>query len=153
MYNSFTVDGSTFNNAFGITELPGGQTNAQPISLDAIEQLQVNLAPYDVKLSGFTGAGINAVTRGGTNEFAGSVYTFIRSKGLTGNKVDGQTVLKDDFKQNQYGFRVGGPIIKNKLFFFISGEMERQTAPASNFRANRDPNAKSVNDVPRAWLS
>ncbi len=148
LYNSFTIDGSTFNNAFGITELPGGQTNAQPISLDAIEQLQVNLAPYDVKLSGFTGAGINAVTRGGTNEFSGSVYTFIRSKGLTGNKVDGAKVLKDDFKQNQYGFRVGGPIIKNKLFFFISGELERQTSPASNFRANRDTSAKSVNDVP-----
>lgn len=136
LYNSFTVDGSLFSNAFGITDLPGGGANAQPISLDAIDQLQVNLAPYDVKLSGFTGAGINAVTKGGTNEISGSVYTFIRSNSLTGGKVKGQSVTKDDFNQTQVGFRIGGPIIKNKLFFFINGEMERQDAPASTLVAN-----------------
>lgn len=148
LYNSFTIDGSTFNNAFGLSELPGGQTNAQPISLDAIEQLQINLAPYDVKLSGFTGAGINAVTRGGTNEVSASVYTFVRSKGLTGKKVEGNEVVRNDFKQNQYGFRVGGPLIKNKLFFFVNAEMERQTTPSSTWRANRDTSIKEARLLP-----
>ena len=140
LYNRFTVDGSTFNNAFGLSDLPGGQTNAQPISLDAIDQIQVNLAPYDVKLSGFTGANINAVTRSGTNEFSGSVYTFRKSKSLTGKKIRGVEVAQNDYDLKQYGFRFGGPIIKNKLFFFINGELERQTSPGSTWLASKDGN-------------
>ncbi|MDQ0107096.1 hypothetical protein J2T02_002213 [Chitinophaga terrae (ex Kim and Jung 2007)] len=136
LFNTFTVDGSLFNNAFGLTDLPGGQTNSQPISLDAIDQIQVNLAPYDVKQSGFTGAAINAVTKSGTNEFSGSVYTFLRSNDLTGKKVKGVDVSNDVYNLKQYGFRFGGPIIKNKLFFFVNGELERQTSPGSNWRAN-----------------
>lgn len=146
-YNKFTVDGSTFNNAFGLTDLPGGATNAQPISLDAIDQIQVNLAPYDVKLSGFTGANINAVTRSGTNEFSGSVYTFIKSNALTGSKIKGVDVSKDEYNQKQYGFRVGGPIIKNKLFFFVNGEMERQDQPGSTWKANRGQEGLNVSGV------
>lgn len=136
LYNRFTVDGSLFNNAFGLSELPGGQTNAQPISLDAIDQLQVNLAPYDVKLSGFTGANINAVTRSGTNEFSGSVYSFFKGKSLTGSKIREQEVAMNDYSLKQYGFRLGGPIIKNKLFFFINGELERQNSPGSTWLAS-----------------
>lgn len=151
LYNSFTVDGSLFSNAFGLSELPGGQTNAQPISLDALDQLQVNLAPYDVKLSGFTGAGINAVTKSGTNEFSGSVYTFIRSTSLTGDKVKGETVVNNEFKQNQTGFRIGGPIIKNKLFFFVNGEIERQTSPATTLRPLDGPPLANLNDVPTGF--
>lgn len=138
LYNRFTVDGSLFNNAFGLSDLPGGQTNAQPISLDAIDQLQVNLAPYDVKLSGFTGANINAVTRSGTNEFTGSVYSYFKSDGLTGKKVRKVDVNQNDYSLKQYGFRLGGPIIKNKLFFFVNGEIERQTSPGSTWLAARD---------------
>ncbi|SFD64347.1 Carboxypeptidase regulatory-like domain-containing protein [Chitinophaga sp. CF118] len=140
LYNRFTVDGSTFNNAFGLSDLPGGQTNAQPISLDAIDQIQVNLAPYDVKLSGFTGANINAVTRSGTNEFSGSVYSFVKSKSLTGSKIRKVEVAQNDYNLKQYGFRVGGPIIKNKLFFFINGELERQNSPGSTWLASRNGN-------------
>ncbi|MVT09243.1 TonB-dependent receptor [Chitinophaga tropicalis] len=136
LYNRFTVDGSLFSNAFGLSELPGGQTNAQPISLDAIDQLQVNLAPYDVKLSGFTGANINAVTRSGTNEFSGSVYSYFKSKALTGSKIRKVEVAQNDYSLKQYGFRLGGPIIKNKLFFFVNGELERQTSPGSTWLAN-----------------
>ncbi|MGX5817010.1 TonB-dependent receptor [Chitinophaga lutea] len=148
LYNSFTVDGSLFSNAFGITELPGSSAGAQPVSLDAIDQLQVNLAPYDVKLSGFTGAGINAVTKSGTNEFSGSVYSFFRSRGLTGDKVQGKKVTNSEFNQKQFGFRLGGPIIKNKLFFFVNGEMERQTAPASSLVANTDPTITDPSKLP-----
>lgn len=147
LYNSFTVDGSLFSNAFGLSDLPGGATNSQPISLDAIDQIQVNLAPYDVKLSGFTGANINAVTKSGTNEFSGSVYTFIRSTDLTGAKVKGADVSNDKYSLNQYGFRVGGPIIKNKLFFFVNGELERQSSPGSNFRANRGTDGPGISNV------
>ncbi|HVI48590.1 MAG TPA: TonB-dependent receptor [Chitinophaga sp.] len=138
LFNTLTVDGSLFNNAFGLSELPGGSTNSQPISLDAIDQIQVNLAPYDVKLSGFTGASINAVTKSGTNEFSGSVYTFIRSNDLTGGKVEGVKLAKDVYNMKQYGFRVGGPIIKNKLFFFINGELERRNSPGANWRSSKD---------------
>ena len=147
LYNSFTVDGSLFSNAFGLSDLPGGQTNSQPISLDAIDQIQVNLAPYDVKLSGFTGASINAVTKSGTNEFSGSVYSFFRSNSLTGGKVKGTDVSKDVYNLKQYGFRVGGPIIKNKLFFFVNGELERQNTPGSNWRANRGTTGPGISNV------
>jgi outer membrane receptor protein involved in Fe transport len=147
LYNRFTVDGSTFNNAFGLSDLPGGQTNAQPISLDALDQIQVNLAPYDVKLSGFTGANINAVTRSGNNEFSGSVYSFFKSKGLTGKKIRGVEVTQNDYSLKQYGFRVGGPIIKNKLFFFVNGELERQESPGSTWLANRGQTGTNISRV------
>ncbi len=138
-YNNITVDGAIFNNSFGLSSTVGGQANAQPISLDAIDQIQVSIAPYDVRQGSFTGAGINAVTRSGTNKFSGSVYTFYRNQNYVGNKVS-------DFKQDypvfnlkNYGFRVGGPIIKDKLFFFLNGEQEdRIDPPTGNYTANRE---------------
>ncbi|MFM8742197.1 MAG: carboxypeptidase regulatory-like domain-containing protein, partial [Cytophagales bacterium] len=83
-YNNFSIDGATSNNVFGLSALPGGQTNSQPISVDAIQEITVNLAPYDVRQGAFTGAGVNAITRSGTNEFSGSVYGFFRNQDMVG---------------------------------------------------------------------
>ncbi|NHF59345.1 TonB-dependent receptor plug domain-containing protein [Flavobacteriaceae bacterium TP-CH-4] len=127
-YNNFSLDGAIFNNPFGLdAATPGGQTNAQPISLDAIDQIQVTTAPYDVTQAGFTGASVNAVTKSGTNEFYGTVYGFFRNDDLTGGKIDGDDVFKTGLEQKQYGFSVGGPIVKNKLFFFMNFERDELT--------------------------
>ncbi len=132
-FNNFSLDGAIFNNPFGLdAPTPGGQTDAQPISLDAIDQIQVSLAPYDVTQSGFTGATINAVTKSGTNEFHGTVYGFFRNESLTGGKIKGEDVVKPDLKQNQYGFSIGGPIVKNKLFFFANFERDERDDLGSN---------------------
>ena len=137
-YNNITIDGALFNNAFGLSSTVGGQANAQPISLDAIDQIQVSIAPYDVRQGSFTGAGINAVTRSGTNRFSGSVYGFYRDQALVSSKVGSVDSDFPTFKLKNYGFRVGGPIIKDKLFFFLNGEEETRTDPPSgNFIANR----------------
>ena len=135
LYNNFSLDGSIFNNSFGLdSPTPGGQTNSQPVSLDAIEQIQVSLAPYDVRQGGFTGAGINAVTKSGTNDLKGTVYTYFRNQSLIGSKVEGAIIDNPNLKLNQTGFALGGPIIKNKLFFFANAELTRQTDPGQTFR-------------------
>lgn len=135
--NNLTLDGSIFNNPFGLDGgTPGSQTNAQPISLDAIDQIQVDIAPFDVTSSGFTGASINAVTKSGTNELHGSVFGFFRNQDLTGSKVAGTDIFKGKLSHTQAGFSIGGPIIKNKLFFFANAELERRDDLVSGFRAN-----------------
>jgi len=135
LYNNFSLDGSIFNNSFGLdSPTPGGQTNSQPVSLDAIEQIQVSLAPYDVRQGGFTGAGINAVTKSGTNDVKGTVYTYYRSESLNGTRVADAKITNPNLQFNQTGFALGGPIIKNKLFFFVNGELTRQTDPGQTFR-------------------
>ncbi|MEH0156155.1 TonB-dependent receptor [Limibacter armeniacum] len=139
LYNNFSLDGSVFNNSFGLdVSTPGGQTGAQPVSLDAIEQVQVSLAPFDVREGGFTGAGVNAVTKSGTNEFHGTIYGFGRNEGMIGSKVAGSTVENLDYRNVQSGFSLGGPIIKNKLFFFVNGEIERANERAHGFVAQRE---------------
>jgi hypothetical protein len=138
-FNTITVDGAAFNNNFGLSSnpLPGG--SAQPISLDAIEEIAVSVAPYDVTLSQFTGASINAVTRSGDNTFKASIYTYLRPKSFTGNTVDGNDVAgANDRSSQNYGFRVGGPIIKDKLFFFVSGEFEKETNPGVTWKPSTD---------------
>lgn len=137
-YNNLTVNGASFNNTFGLAAGLGGQTNSQPISIDALDQIQVNIAPYDVTLGGFTGAGINSVTKSGTNQVRGTVYNFIKSPGLTGLKVGPTKVNRQEFEFANRGLSVGGPIIKNKLFFFISGEQERVSQPATSLVASRN---------------
>lgn len=135
LYNNFSLDGSIFNNSFGLdSPTPGGQTNSQPVSLDAIDQIQVSLAPYDVRQGGFTGAGINAVTKSGTNDFKGTVYTYFRNQNLIGTRVDGATIDNPSLRFNQTGFALGGPIVKNKLFFFANAELTRQTDPGQTYR-------------------
>ncbi|MES2807595.1 MAG: carboxypeptidase regulatory-like domain-containing protein [Bacteroidota bacterium] len=132
-FNSVTIDGAVNNDVFGLSAngTPGGGAGTQPISLDAIQEVQVVLAPYDVTLGNFTGAGVNAVTRSGTNKFEGSVYYFTKNQDLAGKNV--LTTLKQpNFSDKQYGVRLGGPIIQNKLFFFTSIELGRRTAPIAN---------------------
>jgi hypothetical protein len=138
-FNTITVDGAAFNNNFGLSSnpLPGG--NAQPISLDAIEQVTVNIAPFDVRVSQFTGASINAVTRSGDNTFKGSAYSYIRPKSFTGDKVDGNNVEgANDRNSQNYGLSFGGPIIKDKLFFFVNGEIEYEDIPGVTWKPSTD---------------
>ena len=147
-YNNVTIDGAIFNNSFGLSSTVGGQANSQPISLDAIEQIQVSIAPYDVRQGSFTGAGINAVTRSGSNKFSGSVYGFYRDQNYVGSKVADITKDYPTFNLKNFGFRVGGPIIKDKLFFFLNGEQEtRNDPPAGNFTANRTTTAPEANST------
>jgi hypothetical protein len=136
-YNNLTIDGSIFNNSFGLASAPAGQTASTPISLDALQEISVNLAPYDVKNGGFTGGGINAVTRSGTNQVEGSVFYNTRNQNLTGKKANGVEVVKNDYNVMQTGFRVGGAIVKNKLFYFFNAEMENREDPATSFLAAR----------------
>lgn len=129
-YNNITIDGAVNNDVFGLAAsgTPGGQASTTAISLDAIQEIQVVLAPYDITYGNFTGGGINAVTRSGTNKLEGSAYYFSRNQNTIGK--DPLTRLKStEFSDKQYGLRVGGPIIKNKLFFFANGELARRTAP------------------------
>ncbi|WP_299104392.1 carboxypeptidase regulatory-like domain-containing protein [uncultured Tenacibaculum sp.] len=136
-FNNFSLDGSIFNNPFGLdAATPGGQTDSQPVSLDAIEQISVSTAPYDVTLSGFTGASVDAVTKSGTNEFKGTVYGFYRNEDFTGGSIDGQKVFKPKLLQTQYGASLGGPIIKDKLFFFANFEKDVREDLGSAFVPN-----------------
>jgi hypothetical protein len=147
-FNNFSLDGAIFNNPFGLdAATPGGQTDSQPISLDAIEQITVSLAPYDVTLSGFTGASVNAVTKSGTNEFHGTVYGFFRNEDLTGGKINGEDVFKSKLEQNQYGLSIGGPIVKNKLFFFANFEKDERTDLGAPFAPNTGSGAVNESRV------
>lgn len=145
-YNNLQIDGANLNNAFGLSSnpLPGGGN--QPISLDAIEEIQVNVAPYDVRQTGFTGAGINAVTRSGTNELSGSVYAFLRPKSFAGTKVDDYQLNSDNNpKSASYGARLSGPIIKNKLLYFVNFEYENAETPGNLWVADNGTNTGQPN--------
>ncbi len=135
-FNNINIDGANFNNNFGLssTNMPGG--DAQPISLDAIEEVQVNIAPFDVRQANFTGAGINAVTKSGTNTFSGSVYSYYRNQDFNGRHV-GSEKLSAASKTSTtiLGGRLGGPIIKDKLFFFVNGEYENSPYPGMQYLA------------------
>ncbi|KPQ19842.1 MAG: TonB-dependent receptor [Algoriphagus marincola HL-49] len=147
--NNITVDGSYFNNSFGLGSQPGDRTGVAPISLDAIDQISVNIAPYDVRQGNFTGAGVNTVTRSGTNNVEGSAYYFFRNQDNVGTQAGDNTFDPGEFNYRQVGFRVGGPIVKDKLFFFASFEDEKTTEPGTNFRANNgnDPIGGNVTRV------
>jgi Carboxypeptidase regulatory-like domain/TonB-dependent Receptor Plug Domain len=128
-YNTIQIDGAVNNDLFGLadTGTPGGQANTQPISLDAIQQIQLVVSPYDVRQGGFTGGGVNAVTRSGTNKIEGSAYGSNRNQNWIG--VGPFNTKVASFKQTQYGARVGGPIMKDRLFFFVNGEENRRKEP------------------------
>ena len=136
--NNFTIDGAAANNAFGI----GGTmpANGSPISMDAIEQISVNVTPYDVRQSGFIGAAMNAVTRSGHNTFEASAYSYFYNEKFRGKYVEGNELTVNPEQHLLVGARVGGPIIKDKLFFFLNFEMERDVEPGPSRRASTSAN-------------
>jgi len=130
-YNNIQVDGANFNDLFGLggTGTPGGQGSTVPISLDAIEEFQIVVSPFDVRQSNFTGAGINAITRSGTNAFSGSAFFNTRNEDLSGKSPDALQAKLPSFSNKSYGFRLGGPIFRNQLFFFANAELARADVP------------------------
>ena len=134
-YNNLTIDGIAQNDNFGLSK-NASATNRAPISIDAIEAVTVNVAPYDVTFGNFIGGNINIVTKSGTNEFEGSVFYFQTDESFTGNKSDGENLGIDDFDEEIYGFTLGGPIIKDKLFFFVNYEKFETTFPSNSQTLN-----------------
>ncbi|MDF1548226.1 MAG: TonB-dependent receptor [Bacteroidales bacterium] len=134
-YNSISIDGAVNNDVFGLSNqgTNGGQTGGTPISMDAIKEFQIVLAPFDVRQGGFAGAGVNAVTRSGSNVFDGSAYYFFRNEDISGrtptDDPETERKLLEPFTSKTYGARLGGPIIKDKLFFFASAEIQRDNTP------------------------
>jgi len=145
---NFTVDGANFNNNFGLsTSLPGG---GNPISLDAIEEIQVVISPYDVRQSNFIGGGINAITKSGTNTLKGTAYVYHRNENMRGNRIN-NTELAERTKDRTttYGFSLGGPIIKNKLFYFVNGEYAVIPSTLNKWRTSEDGVADAEKNISR----
>jgi outer membrane receptor for ferrienterochelin and colicin len=148
---NISIDGANFNNNFGLNSnpMPGpSASSADPISVDAIEEMQVAVAPYDVRQSNFTGAGVNVVTKSGTNNFHGSAYFYYRDQDMNGTKIRDKELTVNESEKQVYGLTLGGPIIKNKLFFFVSGELENNLTPGNTLLAGgagRDADDPNVN--------
>ncbi|MDH6358794.1 TonB-dependent receptor [Parabacteroides sp. PF5-9] len=131
-FNNITIDGASFNDSYGLSPAatPGlGAAGIEPISLESLEQIQVMIAPYDVRNGGFTGAGVNSVTKSGSNEYQASVYMYTKSPSLKGYRVKDEILSVKEFSNHQYGISLSGPIIKNKLFYFVNAEMDRIEEP------------------------
>ncbi len=150
---NFTVDGANFNNNFGLSDrLPGG---GNPISLDAIEELQVVIAPYDVRQTNFIGGGLNAITKSGTNTYKGSAYIYHQNENLRGDAIERVQITgaRDKDQSTTYGFTLGGPILKDKLFFFVNGEMQKKPTVVNRWRGSEDGVADETNYLSRTTLS
>jgi hypothetical protein len=152
--NNITIDGANFNNSFGLSGDIGGQTGQNAVSLDAIEQIQVNTSPFDVKNGGFVGGGVNSVSRSGTNTYSGSVYQYFKNKDWQGYDVNGApytiTVPKQDYSYDLKGFTASGAIIKNKLFLFVNGEQEATTTPGTTWSASTASNPANGSTISAA---
>ena len=151
--SNFTVDGANFNNNFGHSgTLPGC---VSPISIESIEEMQVVISPFDGRQTNFIGGGVNAITMSGTNTFKGAAYIYHRNENMRGDAVDGEQIdgarAKD--RKTTYGFKLGGPIIKNKLFFFVNGEMDKTPTIANRWRASENGVADADNYVSRATVA
>ena len=136
--SNFTVDGANFNNNFGLSSaLPGG---GNPISIDAIEEMQIVISPYDVRQTGFIGGALNAITKSGTNTFKGSAYVYHRNENMRGDAVSKVAIesAREKDRSTTYGFTLGGPIVKNKLFFFVNGELVKTPTVATRWRASEN---------------
>ena len=147
--SNFTVDGANFNNNFGLSDgLPGG---GNPISLDAIEEMQVVVSPFDVRQTNFIGGGVNAITKSGTNTFRGSAFVYHRNENLRGDAINHQTIdgAREKDQSTTYGFTLGGPIIKDKLFFFVNGEMVKTPTVVNRWRGSRDGYPDETNYISR----
>lgn len=150
---NFTVDGANFNNNFGLSEkLPGG---GSPISIDAIEEMQVVISPFDVRQTNFIGGGVNAITKSGTNTFKGTAYVYHKNENLRGDAIGGEQITGARAKDRTttYGFTLGGPIIKNKLFFFVNYEYVNTPTIANRWRGSEDGKADANNYISRTKLS
>lgn len=150
---NFTVDGANFNNNFGLSEkLPGG---GSPISIDAIEEMQVVISPFDVRQTNFIGGGINAITKSGTNTFKGTAYVYHKNENLRGDAICGEQITGARAKDRTttYGFTLGGPIVKNKLFFFVNYEYVNTPTIANRWRGSEDGKEDANNYISRTKLS
>ena len=150
---NFTVDGADFNNNFGLSSnLPGG---GSPISIDAIEEMQVVISPFDVRQTNFVGGGLNAITKSGTNTFRGTAYVYHQNEQMRGDAVDGEQIsgAREKDRTTTWGMTLGGPIIKNKLFFFVNGEMKKIPTVANRWRGSEDGVADADNYLSRTSLA
>lgn len=150
---NFTVDGANFNNDFGLSDkLPGG---GSPISIEAIEEMQIVISPFDVRQSGFIGGGINAITKSGTNTFKGSAYVYHKNENMRGDAVYGDQIngARERDRQTTYGVTLGGPIVKDKLFFFLNGEMTKTPTVANRWRASENGVADADNYISRTTIA
>ena len=150
---NFTVDGANFNNNFGLSSnLPGG---GNPISIDAIEELQVVISPYDVRQTNFIGGGVNAITKSGTNTFKGTAYVYHKNENMQGDAVYGEQIsgARDKNRSTTYGFSLGGPIVKNKLFFFVNAEYIKVPSIVNRWKGSTDGVADADNFISRTTNS
>ena len=150
---NFTVDGANFNNNFGLNDkLPGG---GSPISIDAIEEMQVVISPFDVRQTNFIGGGVNAITKSGTNTFKGTAYVYHKNENLRGDAIGGEQITGARAKDRTttYGFTLGGPIVKNKLFFFVNYEYVNTPTIANRWRGSEDGKEDANNYISRTKLS
>ncbi|MBO4451391.1 MAG: TonB-dependent receptor [Bacteroidaceae bacterium] len=149
---NFTVDGANFNNNFGLSDLlPGG---GSPISIDAIEEIQVVVSPYDVRQTNFIGGGVNAITKSGTNQYKGTAYIFHHNENMRGSNVAGTDIptARETDRTTTYGMTLGGPIIKNKLFFFVNAEYVKTPTTVIKWRASDADNPPSA-DMQRSYAT
>lgn len=146
--SNFTLDGANLNNNFGLSDkLPGG---GSPISMDAIDEVQVTIAPYDVRQSNFIGGGVNAITKSGTNKFKGSAYIYYNNENMHGNRVDNEDLgERGKNGTTTYGFTLGGPIVKDKLFFFANAEYSKSPNIVNRWQASEDGKADATNYISR----
>ncbi len=150
---NFTVDGANFNNNFGLSGgLVGG---GSPISIDAIEEMQVVISPYDVRQTNFIGGGVNAITKSGTNTFKGTAYVYHRNENMRGDTVDGEQIggAREKDRNTTYGFTLGGPIIKNKLFFFVNAEKSVIPTVVTRWQGSANGVADADNFISRTKIS